>query len=394
MDTVHWAALAATIALLVIATFWGRSWNWRAAAALAGAFIWLMARNTGDDLGILPRLTNGWSTLIGLMIVIGVLSIVIGLPSRWSALIGFTTLGVAILAPFQIEDWRQWVLVAIVTMLLVSVILLMLKHRGLAAMVVALATLTMVGGWAVSLMVGPQAPRVNAHVSVETADDPAPISWVAASVCPERFVQMPDQNEKHRFISDGLSGTTIEKRRLLLESLASDWRYLDFFAERMFDRQVDASDLLSDDRECLTGKGRLLYERVKGALLSSTAHSGPAPGNWFNTGVHEGQAVVARNRGIRGDRSATIFDLGNGNRMIVLDRCGNIVLIGKPLDLFNGPTDNPPAQRLERKHPAEHPVGNDGNPAATVTEAPSPPDASPVPTPTDANTGDTDAPDW
>lgn len=174
--------------------------------------------------------------------------------------------------------------------------------------------------------------------------------------CPERFEQDLDPNRRNRFDSDGFEGTPDAKRRQLVAALGHDYRYLDFVAEQLFKRPITGSTLVTDGRKCLNEKGRTLHAKVEGALMASGIETGLAPRNGFNTGMVDDEAVVAKRRGVYGDRKATIYTLADGTKLIVLDRCGNMVLKSKPKGMPEGPTDNPPPPE-EDKPPQDTPGG-------------------------------------
>lgn len=162
-------------------------------------------------------------------------------------------------------------------------------------------------------------------------------------VCPVRFVQKLDPNEKFRFVSEGFEGTSKQKRVQLVNALARDYRYLDFVGEQLFHESIAEESLVTevDDQLCLTAKGRQLHAKVEGALMASGVKNGPAPADSCNTGMKDDRAVVAKKCGLYGDRSATHYTLADGSTLIVLDRCGNLPLATKPKGMPEGPTDNP-----------------------------------------------------
>lgn len=175
-------------------------------------------------------------------------------------------------------------------------------------------------------------------------------------VCPDRFEQNLDPNRRNRFDSDGFEGTPAAKRRQLVVALGHDYRYLDFVAEQLFKKSIIGTTLVTDGRKCLNEKGRTLHAKVEGALMASGIKTGFAPSDGFNTGMDDDEAVVAKRRGVYGDRKATIYTLADGTKLIVLDRCGNMVLKSKPKGTPEGPTDNPPPPK-EDKPPQDTPGG-------------------------------------
>lgn len=171
--------------------------------------------------------------------------------------------------------------------------------------------------------------------------------------CPARFVQDLDPNRRFRFDSGGFEGTPEQKRRQQIAALASDYRYLAFFGETLFKRNIDEDLLVTADGECLNEKGRTLHAQVSGALMASGVRDGMAPQDGYNTGIKDDVPVVDKRRGVFGDRKATIYTLADGTKLIVLDRCGNIVLKSKPRDRPEGPTDNPPPPNQPENPPPD-----------------------------------------
>lgn len=178
--------------------------------------------------------------------------------------------------------------------------------------------------------------------------------------CPERFEQNLDPNRRNRFDSDGFEGTPGAKRRQLVTALGHDYRYLDFVAEQLFKRSIVGADLVSDGRTCLSEKGRTLHAKVEGALMASGIKTGVAPSDGFNTGMEDDRAVVAKRRGVYGDRKATIYTLADGTKLIVLDRCGNMVLKSKPKGTPEGSTDNPPPPKEDKPPKDDEPPSGEG----------------------------------
>lgn len=162
--------------------------------------------------------------------------------------------------------------------------------------------------------------------------------------CPNWYEQRLDPNRQFRFESNGFKGTPRQKRAQFITALAHDYRYLAFVAEALFQQSIDRNRLYTmvGGESCLSQAGRRLHREVKGALMASGIRTGQAPSNAFNTGMKAGHPVVAKQRGIYGDRTATVYRLPDGSKLVVLDRCGNIVLLKKPERLLEGPTDNPP----------------------------------------------------
>ena len=173
-----------------------------------------------------------------------------------------------------------------------------------------------------------------------TTQSPSATKAPSSEACDDQFVQDLDPNEQYRFVSDGFKGTSNEKREQLIEALGHDYRYLDFVSEQLFHKSIDETSLVVGD--CLSTEGQSLYAETKGALMASGVKKGKASADSYNTGMEDGQAVVAKDRGISGNRSATVYTLADGTELVVMDRCGNIALPSPPDNLPPGKTDNPP----------------------------------------------------
>lgn len=177
--------------------------------------------------------------------------------------------------------------------------------------------------------------------------------------CKDQFVQKLDKNAKFRFVSSGFKGTATEKREQLVDALGHDYRYLAFVGEQLFHENIVEKSLV--DGGCLSTEGQILHAKAEGALMAAGVKNGKASADSYNTGMEDGKAVVSKDKGIRGDRSATIYTLADGTKVVVLDRCGNMALPSKPKGTPPGKTDNPPP--VKECPPGQHgtpPVCKDG----------------------------------
>lgn len=235
--------------------------------------------------------------------------------------------------------------------------LIMMSALVAVCMVLALALVPI--AWVGDFFSSPDDVPSSATKQKDEADPTEP-----AATCPARFVQELDDNNLNRFASEGFEGLAPDKRREHLEAIREDYRFLAFFGESLFKRLIDEKSLVTADEGCLNAKGRALYLKVEGALMASSVKNGEAPSDGINSGMEDGKPVVAGTRGIRGDRSATIYTLRDGTKLIVLDRCGNIVFTSKPKGVPEGQTDNPkpkpPKPTKPPKHPPTTPPGEGG----------------------------------
>lgn len=231
---------------------------------------------------------------------------------------------------FKLAFWLA-VIVVLVTTILPAKTKLAKAPLALVSIVIVLGLLGSGWNWASN---GDDVPVARPTTAAPTVTD-TPV----AEACADAFTQSLDPNKQYRFVSDGFKGTSNEKRQQLIEALGHDYRYLDFFAEQLFHKSIDETSLFNGD--CLSADGQSLHAEVKGALMASGAKKGKASADSYNTGMEGGKAVVANDRGINGNRSATVYTLADGTELVVMDRCGNIALPSPPDNLPPGKTDNP-----------------------------------------------------
>lgn len=119
----------------------------------------------------------------------------------------------------------------------------------------------------------------------------------------------------------------------------------------------------------LSPDAQKLWWQFAGLVKTAKAKSVVASSNGVNTGMSNGIYGAASSSGISGDMAASQLDLSNGDSVVALNRCGNLVLPSKPSSLPSVPTDNPPGGKggppitppdtpLEPKNPAESTLAN------------------------------------
>lgn len=92
----------------------------------------------------------------------------------------------------------------------------------------------------------------------------------------------------------------------------------------------------------LSPDAQKLWWQFAGLVKTAKAKSVVASSNGVNTGMSNGIYGAASSSGISGDMAASQLDLSNGDSVVALNRCGNLVLPSKPSSLPSVPTDNPP----------------------------------------------------
>jgi hypothetical protein len=93
------------------------------------------------------------------------------------------------------------------------------------------------------------------------------------------------------------------------------------------------------DGTCFNEKGEQVAIELEALLATSSITPSEAPATAFNSGVDaNGNVVTASHPGIGGNRKAVQITLKNGEKVWVMERCGNVATTGKP-SLPEGPTD-------------------------------------------------------
>lgn len=92
----------------------------------------------------------------------------------------------------------------------------------------------------------------------------------------------------------------------------------------------------------LSPDAQKLWWQFSGLVKTAKAKPVQANSNGVNTGMSNGIYGSASSSGISGDMAASQLDLSNGDSVVALNRCGNLVLPSKPSSLPSVPTDNPP----------------------------------------------------
>lgn len=222
---------------------------------------------------------------------------------------------------------------------------------------IALAVVVFVGGTTLVSHRGDTSLDTSTVAAVAKNAAAATVNAEDSSEKDTRFVQEWSENEDNELDSDfsfklaakvKKAGKWTEQvsKEALLELCGHDARHLAIWANAfgMWNDPNKNEDLYTKDSngkpEYLTDKGIELYNKVEGYLQAAEVIREEAPENGINSGYSNGSFVLAESAGITGDRSATRFTCPNGY-VWWMDRCANLVYVGKVPKAPTGPTDEP-----------------------------------------------------
>ena len=190
--------------------------------------------------------------------------------------------------------------------------------------------------------------------STATAKEPAAQAAKTPASCSPDFAQLPSEdNPNNEIVVNGAKGIEPPKEKVdyYLEYVKHRAPRIHAYATYVLPEykasNVKSEDLLSKDKKCLSEEGKKWFWRLEGAWKSANPTNGQAPESLTNTGMNGDQLVVDGTPGIRGDRSAVVLTLGDGSKMYLLDRCGNMAIGNPHPDTPKGKTDNPPPPKEE-----------------------------------------------
>lgn len=304
--------------------------------------------------------------------------------------------------PVNLFDGWGWLGALALLMIVVALVLFVLGIAAgllkvIAVLAAALLLISLVAPTMASWIVGdPSSNIAGARPTVEPSEEPSTEPSVEPSStptpsgtgtptgepCPTEYRQSFDPNERNRYVSAGIDAPVVsESVEKDFASLKKDARLLAVRANQLgLWPSNDPSELLEPNSSCLSREGQVLAGKIEGALtgVGTDIEFANAPANWYNTGMANGQMVVASERGITGDRKAIKYTLRDGSVLYVMVRCGNIVL-PSPGDIPKGPTDNPaPPKATPKATPSPSQP-----PRSTPTPSSPPPSSPPKVCPSD-----------
>jgi hypothetical protein len=207
--------------------------------------------------------------------------------------------------------------------------------RRIVALAVAL-TFVGLAGYAVNRWYRPQPSRAEASPLTTSTVEPtsAPVLNVQPNRDP-RFVQTDQQvGVGNRVTGNGLEGDTAPAMTDdMLKKAGHSAHLLSVYSVgaglRDKSKVNTTNDLLTQDKTYLSQSGIDLWNQLSGAVhgAGTTVEVGEAPANGFNSGVHNGTFGQSRRAGIGGNRKCLIIKFRRGGMMIILKRCGNIVVL-------------------------------------------------------------------
>jgi hypothetical protein len=224
-----------------------------------------------------------------------------------------------------------------------------------------------------------------------SSSTPATSVTAKASDCPQGSPLTYDPNKDLNVVSGGVQNTRED-----LAAIRKDPRNLAYRANNLgfWANAHDWKALVSNDGKCLSAEGEKLFAKVEGALTASstkTDEHAQAPAGMYNTGMNAQGPVVNPTPGIDGNLAAITYTLKDGTKVIVLKRCGNLALPGKPPAYPERPVPGskpaPPAPPVPGPPPVVPPNGG-GNPPPVVPPVVPPAPKVPSPAPGQGGAGD------
>lgn len=212
------------------------------------------------------------------------------------------------------------------------------RHRTLVASGLAVALVA--GGGAGYYFFNKDGESNDGKAFAASDASPSPTASSSSADCDPRFAITPIKRN-NRFFENGLKGSPAAALEQVSQQAYHDVPTLDAFGSYFKNKDVDEKTLVNADGTCLTPAGQELAIQVDGFLdaAKAKAHVGVAPADGINTAPSGGRAVEAARAGISGDRKAVISETIDGRTIIIMYRCGNLVL--KKTIFPEGPTDEP-----------------------------------------------------
>ena len=183
----------------------------------------------------------------------------------------------------------------------------------------------------------------------------------SAESCPAEFLQAsPDRGDQGRFVEQG-----VQSSEEMISLIGHDAASLAGAAAALGLGIHNTEDLVDEDENCLSTAGQALYNQAMGVMTANGTivnDSDTAPSNAFNSGVQNGNVVVAEQPGITGELSATSYTWKGPNgetyTAYFLHRCANWVLPSQPEGIPVGQTDESQFSATENPgNPGYNPKG-------------------------------------
>lgn len=218
-----------------------------------------------------------------------------------------------------------------------------------------------------------------ANGTSETTTSAVPTVAATSEDCKEGWPLTYDPNKDLNVMSDGVDNAKED-----IEAIKSDPRNLAYRAHNLefWDNPNNWKPLTTNDGKCISREGEMLFAKVEGGLTAkgvTVDENALAPASYYNTGMNADGPLVNPTPGITGDRSAIVYTLEDGTKVIVLKRCANLALPAPPKHYHKTPIPGstpppgkggpPPVTQPPGKPPVTQPPG--------TTQPPPPPPPAP-----------------
>ena len=233
---------------------------------------------------------------------------------------------------------------------------LLLAVLGLAACNGDTSTVVLVSP--TSTTVAQATPTSGPTTTPQTTASPTTAGPTTTITCTNTWEVVATDHGNHRWFANGVpeigSAKTPEEARtaigVWLDKVQQDPELLAGAASYFLDRDVDPATL--HDGPCASAAAVKLVREIAIAIAVGQVQPSQAPTDGINSGVDaNGIVVAARQAGITGNLKAVQVTLQNGQKVWVLERCGNAVVKKRPR-IPKGPTDQtPPPPTTRKPHP-------------------------------------------
>lgn len=136
-----------------------------------------------------------------------------------------------------------------------------------------------------------------------------------------------DANRGNRVMGYGLRGTPEQARAKILRVARQDPRIFQLYwnSSPLGKKQPVASASSLVKGGCYTTQAQEMYFKWSGAFLAAKVKRSAAPSYGTNTGAYPGGRAFTETGPISGNRAGYKFTYGNGDKIWVMHRCGNVV---------------------------------------------------------------------
>lgn len=268
---------------------------------------------------------------------------------------------VAIVAVLFIATWLnfRWDVTTWLIIAAIAIALGILFARVLLGVILAAVALFIAVAIGLSLAFPSTPPEANNGTKEPIPSATATATGTPTATCDPKFVQEKadygpdnrvDGNFEKEYATTVANKTGAEKekaqRELILKHSANNGQRLAIWAHAngLHGDPNDWKKLVASD--CLSQEGQALYYKLDGALSATgtTFSEADAPQNGYNSGVVDGNYVVAEKPGIVSNPKAIEITRKDGSKVYILIYCGNVVFPAPPANVPTSPVIPQPPQ--------------------------------------------------